>query len=87
MYWMLSPPSKTFPTLTVGTKVGEERESGTEGGPAVKAAGTVAEGKETLDAAGDRLLDYVLEVAGGAETRTELLGAREISIFKDGVVL
>ena len=50
-------------------------------------AGTVAEGAETLDQAGDRLLDYVLTVAGGAATKTEALGAREISIFKDGVVL
>lgn len=50
-------------------------------------AGTVAEGKETLDEAGDRLLDYVLRVAGGEETLAEKHGCREISIFKDGVVL
>ena len=49
-------------------------------------AGTVAEG-EDLDAAGDRLLDYVLEVASGKETTSEKRGFREISIFKDGVVL
>ena len=49
-------------------------------------AGTVAEG-EPLDSAGDRLLDYVLEVASGKKTRTEEQGFREISIFKDGVVL
>lgn len=49
-------------------------------------AGTVAQG-ESLDAAGDRLLDFVLEVAGGRHTRTEEQGFREISIFKDGVVL
>ena len=49
-------------------------------------AGTVAAG-ESLDAAGDRLLDFVLEIAGGAQTRTEQHNAREISIFKDGVVL
>ncbi len=49
-------------------------------------AGTVAEG-ETLDAAGDRLLDYVMEVASGRRTSSEKRGAREISIFKDGVVL
>ena len=49
-------------------------------------AGTVAEG-EDLDAAGDRLLDYVLQVASGAQTKTEQGGYREISIFKDGVVL
>ena len=50
-------------------------------------AGTVADGKETLDEAGDRLLDYVLRVASGELTQTEKHGIREISIFKDGVVL
>lgn len=49
--------------------------------------GTVADGKETLDEAGDRLLDYVLEVASGKKTRQEENGYREISIFKDGVTL
>ena len=49
-------------------------------------AGTVAEG-EDLDDAGKRLLDFVLAVAGGQKTNAELRGAREISIFKDGVVL
>lgn len=49
-------------------------------------AGTVAQG-ESLDAAGERLLDFVLEVAGGRLTRAEEQGFREISIFKDGVVL
>ncbi len=49
-------------------------------------AGTVAEG-EPLDDAGDRLLDFVIEIAGGKRTRTEEKGYREISIFKDGVVL
>ena len=49
-------------------------------------AGTVAQG-ESLDDAGDRLLDFVLSIADGKLTRTEERGAREISIFKDGVVL
>ena len=49
-------------------------------------AGAVARG-ESLDAARDRLLDFVLEVAGGRRTRAEERGFREISIFKDGVVL
>ena len=50
-------------------------------------AGTVAEGIEDLDQAGERLLDYVIEVASGRKTNTEERGYREISIFKDGVVL
>lgn len=35
----------------------------------------------------DELFDYVLEVAGGKQTNNEKNGYREISIFKDGVVL
>ncbi len=49
-------------------------------------AGTAAQG-ESLDSVGERLLDHVLAVAGGEKTRAEQHGAREISIFKDGVVL
>ena len=49
-------------------------------------AGSIVEG-ESLDDAGERLLSYVLEVAGGKRTRNEEQGYREISIFKDGVVL
>ncbi len=49
-------------------------------------AGSVAEG-ETLPEAGARLLEQVLFVAGGMRTKTEINNAREISIWKDGVVL
>jgi len=49
-------------------------------------AGKVAEG-ESLDDAGERLFDYVIEVACGRNTRQEENGFRQISIFKDGVVL
>lgn len=49
-------------------------------------AGTVVQG-EKLDDIGNRLLDFVIRIASGDKTRTELRGAREISIFKDGVVL
>lgn len=49
-------------------------------------AGSVVEG-ESLDSAGDRLLDLVMEIASGRKTMSELHSAREISIFKDGVVL
>lgn len=49
-------------------------------------AGSVAEG-ESLDAAGERLLDFVLEIASGKKTKSEERGAREIAIFKDGVTL
>ena len=50
-------------------------------------AGVVADGKRTLDEAGVDLLALVLEVASGKQTKTEERGFREISIFKDGVVL
>ena len=39
---------------------------------------------ENLD---DKLFDYVIEIANGKQTKNEMLGYREISIFKDGVTL
>ena len=50
-------------------------------------AGTVADGTCTLTESADALMDTVLAVASGKLTRTEEQGFREISIFKDGVVL
>ena len=50
-------------------------------------AGLVADGAKTLDEAGADLLDLVCQVASGKETCAERKGFREISIFKDGVVL
>ena len=50
-------------------------------------AGVVADGTRTLDEAARDLMDMVLEVASGKKTKAEEKGFREISIFKDGVVL
>lgn len=50
-------------------------------------AGTVADGDETLDEAGLRLLNHVIAVASGEKTESEKNGAREIAIFKTGVTL
>ena len=50
-------------------------------------AGTVADGEETLDEAGLRLLQYVTAVASGEKTTSEKNGSREIAIFKTGVTL
>lgn len=50
-------------------------------------AGVVADGECTLEQAGADLMALVLEVASGKQTKTEERGFREISIFKDGVVL
>lgn len=50
-------------------------------------AGPVASEGESIDHAARRLFDMVKEVASGKKTRSEENGFREISIFKDGVVL
>ena len=42
---------------------------------------------ESMEALTDRLIDYVCMVASGEETKNEIGGFREISIFKDGVTL
>ena len=46
-------------------------------------AGHVLEGHDLTD----ELFDYIIEVAEGKETKNEIHGYREISIFKDGVTL
>ena len=50
-------------------------------------AGAVADGDKTLDEAAEGLFNLVREVASGRQTCAEKKGFREISIFKDGVVL
>ena len=51
-------------------------------------AGPFADGTATMDELADQLFQLVLDVASGrAQTRTELNGFREISIWKDGVTL
>ena len=50
-------------------------------------AGVVADGTRTLEEAARDLMDQVLATASGKKTRTEEKGFREISIFKEGVVL
>ena len=49
-------------------------------------AGTIVDG-ESIDDAAKRLLQLVIETASGKKTKAEEKGFREISIFKDGVVL
>lgn len=48
--------------------------------------GTILQG-ETPGKAGERLLDTVLRIAGGEQAKAEKHGYREISIWKNGVVL
>ena len=50
-------------------------------------AGIVADGAETLENTADALMELILETASGKLTKAEKSGFREISIFKDGVVL
>lgn len=50
-------------------------------------AGVVADGSQTLNQAAQALLDKVLATASGEQTKSEQQGFREISIWKDGVVL
>lgn len=49
-------------------------------------AGQILEGK-TMDETAEEFFDYILEVASGKKTRNERNGYREISIFRDGVIL
>ena len=50
-------------------------------------AGVVADGTASLDQTAENLMNLVLDTASGKQTNTEKKGFREISIFKDGVVL
>ena len=50
-------------------------------------AGVVADGEKTLDEAAEDLLKLVCEVASGKQSKAEQNGYREISIFKDGIML
>ena len=50
-------------------------------------AGVIADGDRDLQKTARALMDLVLEVASGRRTKAEERGYREISIFKDGVVL
>ena len=49
-------------------------------------ASVLLKGK-SMEAVTDKFFDYVLSVASGRETRNEKNNYREISIFKDGIVL
>jgi len=49
-------------------------------------AGSTLQG-ETIEEAGQRLLNTVLQIAGGEQTKAEKHGYREISLWKNGVVL
>jgi len=45
-------------------------------------AGTILEGKETIEEVGARIFKEILEVASGKRTKSETLGHREFAIFR-----
>ncbi|HQN27993.1 MAG TPA: UxaA family hydrolase, partial [Mesotoga sp.] len=47
----------------------------------------VISGEETLEKSGERLFDMVIDVSNGAETRSELLGQDDYSIWNVGIKL
>jgi len=50
--------------------------------------GTIIEGKETIQQAGDRIMDYVIEVASGrVQPKAVLLGQDDFIPWKRGVSL
>lgn len=46
-------------------------------------AGTIIEGKETIEEVGIRIFDELLKVASGKKTKSEALGHNEFAIFRD----
>ena len=50
-------------------------------------AGIVADGISSTEDAGRKLLELIMETAGGKRTKAEQNGFRDIAIFKDGVTL
>ena len=79
-----TPFSAPAPTLKISTNTPlAEKKSGWS----VFNTGVIADGEKTSDEAARDLLDLVIRVAGGEQTKAEKHGFREISIFKDGVVL
>lgn len=50
-------------------------------------AGRIVSENQTFEKLRDEFIDYLIKVASGQETNNEMYGFREISIFKDGVIL
>ncbi len=46
-------------------------------------AGTIIEGKETIEEVGTRIFNEILKVASGKKTKSEALGHNEFAIFRD----
>ena len=75
-----TPLGSAVPTVKIATNSAlAERKSGWID----FSAGKILEGEDLTD----ELYEYIIRVAEGEETKNELHGFREISIFKDGVTL
>ena len=46
-------------------------------------AGTIIEGKETVEQVSNRIFDELLKVASGKKTKSEILGYKEFAIFRE----
>ena len=69
--------SPTVPTIKVASTTAMARRLGSM---VDLDAGTVLDGAEAIDAAGDRLFSLVLDVAGGRETASERLAQRDFAL-------
>ena len=79
-----TPFSAPAPTLKISTNTPLAEK---KGGWIDFNTGVIADGEKTIDEAAKDLLNLVIRVASGEQTKAEKHGFREISIFKDGVVL
>ena len=79
-----TPFSAPAPTLKISTNTPLAEK---KGGWIDFNTGVIADGEKTIDETTKDLLDLVIRVASGEQTKAEKHGFREISIFKDGVVL
>ena len=79
-----TPFSAPAPTLKISTNTPLAEK---KGGWIDFNTGVIADGEKTIDETAKDLLDLVIRVASGEQTKAEKHGFREISIFKDGVVL
>lgn len=78
-----TPFGAPAPTVKIATN---NRLAGTKSNWIDFNAGAVADGTP-IDQVAQQLMEYILKVASGQQTSAERSGYREISIFKDGVVL
>ena len=50
-------------------------------------AGTILEGKATLEEVGEHIYNAILQVAGGQQTKAEMLGENQFTVWRTTTVL